>query len=244
METKRKLCLSCRLQAIAALIPRDCRVADIGTDHGYLPVWLLQNGAAQRVIACDVRPGPLEHARRSAAQYGLDRDDRLLFRLGDGLDCVAPEEVDTIVIAGMGGETIQSILEAAPWTNDAAYQLLLQPMTKAEVLRRFLAKQGYTIAREHLVYENHTYFPVMNVRGGGQPEQLPLGQMWGGVALDHDPLQGRALDAMIAQLSLAQQGLERASRPEHAERAAQNRKVLHQLQQMKEAWLRANCSGD
>ena len=159
MDGGKELILSERLLAIAQWIPPGSRVADIGTDHGYLPIWLLQHGCAAFIAACDVREGPLEHARRSAAQYGLQ--EKLSFRLGSGLSCVAPDEIDTIVIAGMGGETILSILEASPWTNDARYTLLLQPMTKAEVLRPWLSEQGYVFLKERLGLENRTYFPIM-----------------------------------------------------------------------------------
>ena len=128
MDGGKELILSERLLAIAQWIRPGSRVADIGTDHGYLPIWLLQ--------------------------YGLQ--EKLSFRLGSGLSCVVPEEIDTIVIAGMGGETILSILEAAPWTNNARYTLLLQPMTKAEVLRPWLSEHGYSFLRERLVLENRT----------------------------------------------------------------------------------------
>ena len=179
MATEKQLCLSARLQTIADLVACGSRVADIGTDHGYLPIWLLQNNRASFAVACDVNEGPLEHAKRSAAQYDLGKG--MDFRLGNGLACVAPDEVDTIVIAGMGGETIISILEAAPWTNHPKYHLLLQPMTKAELLRPWLAQKGYCFVTEQLVYENHTYFPVMSVIGGDLSKELSLGQIWGGV---------------------------------------------------------------
>lgn len=95
------------------------RLADIGTDHGYLPVWLLQEGRIPSAIASDVGAEPLEHARRTAEEYetqGLD------FRLCDGLSGIEPEETDTVVIAGMGGETIRDILRAAPWAADGQQQ--------------------------------------------------------------------------------------------------------------------------
>ena len=238
MDGGKELILSERLLAIAQWIPPGSRVADIGTDHGYLPIWLLQHGCAAFIAACDVREGPLEHARRSAAQYGLQ--EKLSFRLGSGLSCVAPDEIDTIVIAGMGGETILSILEAAPWTNDARYTLLLQPMTKAEVLRTWLSEQGYVFLKERLVLENRTYFPIMALRGGGTGQPLSIGQAWGGVALQDDPLQGNALDALLHLCTYALNGLERSTVPKNLERAAQQRAILVQLRRMKEEWLHAN----
>lgn len=241
MANEKQIELSDRLQTIADLIRPGSRVADIGTDHGYLPVYLLQNGMVAFAAACDVRDGPLDHARRSAAQYGVS--GQLDFRLGDGLACIKPGEVDTIVIAGMGGETIASILKAAPWTNSTQYRLLLQPMTKMEILRAWLAIHGYQFVQERLVHENHTYFPVMVVTGGGEERALSLGQMWGGVGLLHDPLQGRALEETVRHLSVAVVGLEKSSAPGNAEKAAHYRAVVAQLQQMKEEWLHANGQG-
>lgn len=239
---EKQIILSARLQTVADLIPRGCRVADIGTDHAYLPIWLVQNKIASFAAACDVNRGPLEHARRSAAQYGVEA--QLSFRLGDGLACIAPGEVDTIVIAGMGGETMISILEAAPWTNAPEFHLLLQPQTKAELLRPWLAAHGYRFQVERLVYENHTYFPIMSMRGGGEACALTEGQCRGGVALAHDPLQGAALEKTIRQLSRAAEGLERSQTPENAEKAVKNRALIAQLQKMKEEWLCANGKGN
>lgn len=242
MPEEKQIHLSDRLSMIARMIPKDSRVADIGTDHGYLPVWLIQNHASQRVIACDVRQGPLDHARRSAAGYHVE--DALEFRLGNGLACIAPDEVDTVVIAGMGGETIISILQDAPWVNSERYRLLLQPMTKAELLRAFLAQNGYRFLEEHLVYENHTYFPVLMLCGGGMPEQLDPGHCWGGVLLERDPLQGQALDTMIGQMRHAICGLEKSLLESNAKKAADQRRLMERLLMMKEEWEHANGSGD
>ena len=118
-----------RLQLLADLVPQDARFADIGTDHGYLPVWLLQQGRIVSAIAADIGEEPLQHARRTAEEYGIGKIE---FRLCDGLKGIQPQEADTIVIAGMGGETMIHILSAAPWTKvPGAVTLLLQPMTKA-----------------------------------------------------------------------------------------------------------------
>ena len=103
--------LTPRLQGIADQVPYGAAFADIGTDHAYLPVWLLLNGRIQTAIAADLREGPLARARETAAQYSVS--DRISFRLCDGLSAVSECEADTIAIAGMGGETIAAILEAA-----------------------------------------------------------------------------------------------------------------------------------
>ena len=155
MEHK-QLALQPRLHMLARLVPEDCRLTDVGTDHGYLPVSLLQQGRIPSAIASDIGAEPLEHARRTAMQYGVTDID---FRLCPGLSAIAPEETDVIVIAGMGGETIIAILQAAPWTKDGRHTLLLQPMTKAADLRHWLADNGYTFTGEHLVEDKGRLYP-------------------------------------------------------------------------------------
>lgn len=132
--------LSPRLQAIARQVPQGARLADVGTDHGYLPVWLLLNGRIGYAIAADLRKGPLDRAKGTAQRF--EQTDGISFRLCDGLTGIHEEEVDAVAIAGMGGETIAAILEAASWTKKGKL-LLLQPMTGAPKLRRWL--QGLSL---------------------------------------------------------------------------------------------------
>ena len=148
-----------RLSMVASMVRRGSRVADIGTDHAYLPVHLVQAGISPGGIAADIRSGPLEAARRTVTEAGLT--DAIALRLGDGLAPVAAEEADDIVIAGMGGETIVEILSAADWVKDARLQLVLQPMTRAEELRRWLMTNGFVINEERLVRDGHRLYPVM-----------------------------------------------------------------------------------
>ena len=144
---------------VASMVRRGSRVADIGTDHAYLPVYLVQSGACLGGIAADIRSGPLEAARRTVTEAGLI--DVITLRLGDGLAPVEADEVDDIVIAGMGGETIVEILSAADWVKDARLRLVLQPMTRAEELRRWLLTNGFGIQEERLVQDGHRLYPVM-----------------------------------------------------------------------------------
>ena len=152
----RQLQLQPRLQLLATLVPEGSRLADVGTDHGYVPVYLLQRGLIKGAIASDIGAEPLQHAKNTAAEYGVAG---INFRLCPGLDTVAPEECDTILIAGMGGETIITILENAPWTKRGEHLLLLQPMTKVEMLRKWLADNGYTFTGERLVFDKITSIP-------------------------------------------------------------------------------------
>ena len=134
--------LSPRLYAIAQQVPQGARLVDVGTDHGYLPVWLLMNNVIERAIAADLREKPLGRSRETAQQYG--QSEKISFRLCDGLKDIDANEVDTVVIAGMGGDTIASILEVAPWTRQDKL-LILQSMTGAPRLRPWLQSHGYVI---------------------------------------------------------------------------------------------------
>ncbi len=157
--------LSNRLAAIAAAIPAGLPVADIGTDHAYLPIFLRLTGQSPRVIACDLRPGPLETARANVAAAGVDGIE---LRLGDGLAPVAPAEANVIVIAGMGGEEVAAILAAAPWLRDPAYLLVLQPMTSPEALRQYLSDYGFFPLQERFVQDDGRPYSVISARYSGK----------------------------------------------------------------------------
>ena len=128
------------------MVPLGARVADIGTDHGYLGIHLLQAGISPHVIACDLRRGPLENARRNARQFGVQ--DAMEFRLSDGLEKIAPEEIDCAVLAGMGGDLIVRILSACSWRAREGLTLVLQPQSAGNVLRRWLCSEGLELLRE------------------------------------------------------------------------------------------------
>ena len=151
--------LSERLSAIAALIKKGDRVADIGTDHAYLPIYLRQHGISPYVLACDIGALPLESAKKNVTQSGMDGID---FRLCDGLQGISFDEVDTIVIAGMGGECISGILERCAWAKDSGKHFILQPMNSPEELRRFL-NGDYTLLSERAVKDAGRIYTVMEV---------------------------------------------------------------------------------
>ena len=235
--TKRKLELTPRLQSLADWVKPGAKIADIGTDHGYLPVWLILHGRVSSAVASDLRLGPLSRACETAAENNAV--GRLEFKLRDGLCEYDPKDADTIIIAGMGGENIAAILEAAPWTADGAHTLLLQPMSRAEVLRRFLEEHGYAILREQVAADRETLYVILEVGKGSM--KLSPGQQYGGAALLHDPLGDRYLIEKVIRLQNAVAGLNRSGLLEDAEKADHLRDIITSLLEMREEWHHANC---
>lgn len=152
--------LSKRLQACAQLIRPAERVADVGCDHGYLGIHLLQNAIASSVIASDVRPKPLESAIANAQKYGVK--DRMEFYISDGVIDI-PRDFDVLVCAGMGADTIISILESAPWIKNETYRLVLQCQTRTPLLRHYLSETGWWIKEETVLRDGHFLYTVMDV---------------------------------------------------------------------------------
>ena len=157
--------LTPRLQLAAEYCLPCERVIDVGCDHAYLCLHLVERGA-KGAIASDIRPGPLAAAKEHIARQGMS--DRVLAVLCPGLEAFGPQDADTVSICGMGGEMIASILEAAPWTAKGQHKLVVQPMTNGNRLRKWLADNGYTIEREALAREGERIYVVMQAVGGKQ----------------------------------------------------------------------------
>lgn len=156
-----KLPLSARLLACARFVARGDRVADIGCDHGYLGIYLLTSGIAKSVIASDINEGPLQSAMRNAQKFGVKQD--MTFFLSNGARNI-PRDFDTLVCAGMGGDTIISILEGAPWLKSDGYRLILQCQSKTPMLRQYLSQQGWRITEESVLRDGKFLYTVMEVR--------------------------------------------------------------------------------
>ena len=153
--------LSIRLQAVADYVtPGNC-VADVGTDHGYVPIYLVERGISPLAVAMDVRPGPLERAKEHIRLKGLDA--QIQTRLSDGLMQLQPGEADSVVIAGMGGLLSIRILEQSAAKLDFVKELILEPQSDIAKVRSFLRQQGFFIDKESLVLEDGKYYPVMHV---------------------------------------------------------------------------------
>ena len=160
--------LSKRLQCVAGLVTPGSRVADVGTDHGYLPIWLVEAGVCPGAIAMDVGKGPLERAQVHIREHGLEEE--IETRLGDGLERLAPGEADTLVLAGMGGPLMQRILTQGEETARAARELILSPQSDLRAFRQFLYGAGYTVTEEQMLREDGKYYTVMRAVPGQDPE--------------------------------------------------------------------------
>lgn len=153
--------LSKRLQAAADFVTPGNRVADVGTDHGHLPIYLIQCGRCPSAVAMDIRSGPLQQADGHIKAAGLTGS--IQTRLSDGMKKLMPGEADSVVIAGMGGLTIIQILESSPDIVRDVSELILSPQSDAEKVRRLLREQDLFIDRENLVLEDGKFYPVLHV---------------------------------------------------------------------------------
>ena len=155
-----KIPISPRLLSCCNFISPGDRVADVGCDHGYLGIWLLTQGIAKFIIAADVREDPLKSAMRNANKFGTA--DKMSFHLSDGVQNI-PRDFDVLVCAGMGGDTMISILEAAPWLRSRQYRLVLQCQSKTPMLRTYLSEAGWRITEESVLRDGKFLYTVMEV---------------------------------------------------------------------------------
>ena len=233
-----KIPISDRLLCCASMVRTGSRVADIGCDHGYLGIHLLLEGIADYVAASDLRPQPLEKAKINAAQYATA--DRMEFSVADGLAAIDPAKVDTIVCAGMGGDSIAAILEAAPWVSDPAYTLILQPQTSGNDLRRWLGDNGFAIEEEKLVRDSgFLYFTIRAKYGRGVP--LSPGEQYLSKALLScgSELLPEYFDRILTALEKTVAGISRSRKETDRERIRYYQDALSQVREMRETYDRA-----
>lgn len=176
--------LSSRLQVCAGFVSPGERVADIGCDHGYLSIYLLQKGIARSVIAADINEGPLQSAVRNAEKFGVS--ENISFYLSDGARNI-PRDFDTLICAGMGGDTMVHILQCAPWLNNEKYRLILQCQSKTPVLRRYLSENGWRIAEESVLRDGKFLYTVMEVWYQPDYPRLTVGEWYFPPALLENP---------------------------------------------------------
>ncbi len=196
--------LSPRLAAVAALAGSGGSVIDVGTDHGYVPVWFVENGLFRRVAASDINAAPLERAKSTARER--DALDKIDFYLSDGLKAV-PGRFETVVIAGMGGETMVDIISPCPWIGQA--RLIFQPQSKLAELTSWLDGAGFVCQEAVLVEDAGKVYVAFRAKKGEGGFDLPR-------ALTGDPLLPGCLERERARLDRALAGLRRGAREDSA----------------------------
>lgn len=160
--------LSKRMTLLASMVTAGNRLADVGTDHGYIPIALVQEGKIPSAVAMDVNKGPLSRAEEHIHSCGLDA--YIETRLSDGLEKLKPGEADTVLIAGMGGALTIRILNNGRHCLDTVRELILQPQSEIHLVREYLSRNHFRIEEEDIVYEDGKYYPVMHVvHGHGEP---------------------------------------------------------------------------
>jgi tRNA (adenine22-N1)-methyltransferase len=179
-----KIPLSRRLQVCAGFVSPGERVADVGCDHGYLSIHLLTSGKASFVYASDINAGPLQAARRNAEKFHVH--EKIRFILSDGVRDL-PRDFDTLVCAGMGGDTMVHILEEAPWLRDSRYRLVLQCQSKTPLLRRYLSETGWRIHEETAVKDGRFVYTVMDICWQPEYPKLTVGEWYFPPALLENP---------------------------------------------------------
>ena len=224
--------LSPRLRMAGDLVPAGARLADVGTDHAYLPAALILEGRIPQAIAADLRRGPLDRARATVREYGLA--GKVVFRLCDGRSGIQPDEVDAVALAGMGGETIAAVLSAAPWVRERNLPLVLQPMSSFPDLRSWLQENGFCIKEERLAREGDTLYMAMLVRSGETAPMTPA-ELWAGKNTA-DPLRGAWLDRWITRTGRVLEGMSRARGEATAVRKQELEAVYRDLIHMKREW--------
>ena len=253
-----KLPISKRLLLCAEMVPPCGTVADVGTDHGYLGIHLLQTGRCSHVIAADLREKPLASARANAAAFGIptvgavkpspacrgggpaswpvegrrppEATGGMSFVQSDGLTNIVPGSFDVLVLAGMGGDLISRILADAPWLDNGPYTLILQPQSAANDLRRWLGERLWSIDRERLVRDGHFLYSVLSVRPG-QGRPLTPGEQYVSPALrgENDPLFEQYLARMRRALELTVRGITQSADPSDRERAEYYKAALNEV---------------
>ncbi|MEW6064043.1 SAM-dependent methyltransferase [Desulforamulus profundi] len=226
--------ISNRLKVLADYVPCGSIVADIGTDHGYLPVYLILKGISPRAIAADIRRGPLEAARSNVMQY--QAAGKIDLRLGNGLQVLAPGEADTIVIAGMGGGTIRDILQTSPEVAAKARRLILQPMADEKDLRLFLLEHGWTIVDETLLLEDGRLYLALVAERGQEDIKDPLILEIGPRLLEKKhPLLGEHIHRLKEKYCRVLDGLHKSSQQAALEKAGRVQEKISQLDKLEQS---------
>ena len=224
--------LSQRLSSVASMVTAGNCLADVGTDHGYVPIYLYERNVIPRAIAMDVNKGPLERAALHIAESGMK--EAIETRLSDGLTALKPGEADSVVIAGMGGPLIIRILSAHPEVTESLKELILQPQSEISEVRIWLYEQGYEIVEEHMVFEDGKYYPMFKAVKNPEAEKLTnLEYKYGKISVLGEPEVLRAyLVREIANKQNILQKLSEETTEKSKGRAMEIKVLLAELEEM------------
>ena len=224
--------LSQRLSSVASMVTAGICLADVGTDHGYVPIYLYERNIIPRAIAMDVNKGPLERAALHIAESGMK--EAIETRLSDGLTALKPGEADSVVIAGMGGPLIIRILSAHPEVTESLKELILQPQSEISEVRIWLYEQGYEIVEEHMVFEDGKYYPMFKAVKNPEAEKLTdLEYKYGKISVLGEPEVLRAyLVREIANKQNILQKLNEETTEKSKGRAVEIKALLAELEEM------------
>lgn len=234
--------LSKRLMALAQMVPGGARVADIGTDHAFLPCYLVREKSVPYVIGVDVHQGPYERAQQTVQEAHLQ--DKIELRLGDGLAVIKAGEVELVVIAGMGGTAIRGILERAPHVISKLQKLILQPMNNAEMVRFWLQEHDWCITNEELIYEDKQYYQIigakpalaaLNVSSGSSPFGGELEAAYGPLLIQNrHPLLPELLNRDLEGLQIVLQQLAQSTQEDAQLRYREYTQRMQKIKRLKE----------
>ena len=225
--------LTDRLLKIANLVTKGKKIADIGTDHGYIPVYLALKDRTRELIAADIQKGPLNSARLSASEYGVEHS--ISFIQTDGLSGIPQNKADIVVIAGMGGETICGILERSGW-DFSSKQLILQPMSKLPELRLWLFENGFKICDECLVKDSGEIYTVLSVMFGWQEWSCKDIHIGRALIVNRDPLLPEQLDKLEYKAKHVAAELKRSESKRSAEKIEELETVISYYEKAREEY--------
>lgn len=203
--------LDSRLSAVADLVRSGTRFADVGTDHAYLPTFLLMGGKIEYAVCSDLRKGPLKNAEETVKKYGVA--DKVDLRLSDGLDAYSDGEVNEIAIAGMGGLLISEFIERTEWLKNTDIHLILQPMTHAEDLRKTLYENGFYIDKEVAVKDGDKLYIIISAYFSGAVETRTAPEcVIGEIYKNTDPVSKEYLDSLLKKYTVKYEMLKKAGK--------------------------------
>lgn len=222
-----------RLLCVASFAQPGCVVADIGTDHAYIPVWLVENGIATCAIAMDINQGPIMRAEENIRRFSLE--DKISTRLSNGMEQLLPGEADTVIIAGMGGMLINEILAAGKHVYPSVHRFILQPMTAIEETRKYLEEHGFLIENEKLAQEEDKIYCVLSVVRGQMQIENEIGYYVGKKLIENrDPLLSAYVNGKIYEYEKAIASLKKASGEHTKERLTHFEYLSREMKKIKE----------